>query len=90
MLYSVVLLSLTGTCAVWLVFRRAIRQQRVIDDLKAHLGEQTKLVDNVSLGRDLMFASNPNPMWVYDCQTLRFLQVNDAAVNIYGYRAKNF
>jgi PAS domain S-box-containing protein/putative nucleotidyltransferase with HDIG domain len=33
----------------------------------------------------LLFDQAPNPMWVLDAQTARFLAVNDAAVNIYGY-----
>ncbi len=32
-----------------------------------------------------LFESNPLPMWVFDRQTLRFLQVNNAAVAHYGY-----
>ncbi|MFN0160270.1 MAG: PAS domain S-box protein [Burkholderiales bacterium] len=37
-----------------------------------------------------MFASNPQPMWVYDVETLRFLDVNDAAVAHYGYSRDEF
>ncbi len=28
----------------------------------------------------VLFAANPYPMWIYDCQTLRFLAVNESAV----------
>ena len=38
----------------------------------------------------LLFSHNPLPTWVYDSETLRFLQVNDAAVQQYGYSAKEF
>jgi two-component system cell cycle sensor histidine kinase/response regulator CckA len=38
----------------------------------------------------LMFDSNPNPMWVYDFETLRFLAVNSAACSRYGYTADEF
>lgn len=38
----------------------------------------------------LLFASNPNPMWVYDLDTLAFLEVNDAAVRHYGYSREEF
>lgn len=38
----------------------------------------------------LLFESNPQPMWVYDLATLRFLAVNDAAVNHYGYSRAEF
>ncbi|MDQ3743312.1 MAG: response regulator [Acidobacteriota bacterium] len=38
----------------------------------------------------LLFDSNPQPMWVYDIATLRFLAVNDAAVRHYGYTRAEF
>ena len=38
----------------------------------------------------LLFESNPQPMWVYDLMTLRFLAVNDAAVRHYGYSRTEF
>jgi diguanylate cyclase (GGDEF)-like protein/PAS domain S-box-containing protein len=38
----------------------------------------------------LLFDSNPAPMWVYDCDTLEFLAVNDAAVEHYGYTRDEF
>jgi PAS domain S-box-containing protein len=37
-----------------------------------------------------MFANNPLPMWVYDSETLAFLDVNDAAVTHYGYAREEF
>jgi len=38
----------------------------------------------------LLFEGNPNPMWVYDEETLRFLEVNEAAVRAYGYSREEF
>src|SRR5206468_1623278 len=38
----------------------------------------------------LLFASNPHPMWVYDLETLRFLEVNAAAIAHYGYTRTEF
>jgi PAS domain S-box-containing protein len=38
----------------------------------------------------LLFAANPHAMWVYDVQTLRFLEVNEAAVVHYGYSRDAF
>ena len=37
-----------------------------------------------------LFASNPLPMWVYDATSLRFLEVNDAAEQRYGYSREEF
>jgi K+-sensing histidine kinase KdpD len=36
----------------------------------------------------LLFDSNPLPMWVFDRETLRFLAVNKAATQCYGYSQK--
>jgi PAS domain S-box-containing protein len=38
----------------------------------------------------LLFQANPHPMWVYDPRTLRFLDVNAAAVARYGYSREEF
>ena len=37
-----------------------------------------------------LFESNPHPMWIYDCETLHFLLVNDAAIEHYGYSRDEF
>jgi len=38
----------------------------------------------------LLFESNPQPMWVYDLETLAFLAVNESAVRHYGYSREQF
>ena len=49
-----------------------------------------------SAGRDrersmrTLFADNPQPMWVWERSTLRFLEVNNAAVAHYGYSRDEF
>lgn len=37
-----------------------------------------------------MFAHNPQPMWIYDVDTLEFLEVNEAAINHHGYTREEF
>ena len=37
-----------------------------------------------------LFENNPNPMWIYDIETLQFLAVNQAAINHYGYSEAEF
>ena len=37
-----------------------------------------------------MFANNPQPMWIFDIETLVFLEVNQAAVSHYGYSREEF
>jgi PAS domain S-box-containing protein len=38
----------------------------------------------------LLFTANPNPMFLFDEETLRFLAVNDAAVSHYGWSRDEF
>ncbi|MBZ0316568.1 MAG: PAS domain S-box protein [Anaerolineae bacterium] len=37
-----------------------------------------------------LFKNHPHPMWVYDRETLAFLEVNDAAIDHYGYSRDEF
>lgn len=45
-----------------------------------------------ALGKEssLLFAANPQPMWMYDLETLAFLDVNEAAVAHYGFSKEEF
>ena len=43
------------------------------------------------LGKEqLLFENNPQPMWVFDLETLAFLAVNQAAISMYGYSRDEF
>src|SRR5271156_4604287 len=44
-----------------------------------------------SRGRfEVLFENNPHPTWVYDVESLFFLEVNRAAVRNYGYSRDEF
>jgi PAS domain S-box-containing protein len=38
----------------------------------------------------LLFHNNPNPVWVFDLETQKFLEVNEAAIRHYGYSREEF
>jgi PAS domain S-box-containing protein len=38
----------------------------------------------------LLFHNNPNPVWVFDMETQAFLEVNEAAIQLYGYSREEF
>ncbi len=38
----------------------------------------------------LLFDASPIPKWVYDCESLRFVAVNNAAIAQYGYSREQF
>lgn len=37
-----------------------------------------------------LFMKNPQPMWIYNISTLKFLEVNEAAIKHYGYTSEEF
>lgn len=37
-----------------------------------------------------LFDNNPQPMWIYDIESLRFLEVNNATIYHYGYSREEF
>jgi two-component system cell cycle sensor histidine kinase/response regulator CckA len=60
-----------------------------IESEKGRGAAEDALRDSEQRYRDL-FAKNPNPMWVYDTETLGFLAVNDATLHHYGYTEEEF
>ncbi|WP_297335008.1 PAS domain S-box protein [Algoriphagus sp.] len=57
----------------------AIERNRYIEDLQDSQKRYSEL-----------FHLNPSPMWVYEENTLAFLDVNEAAITKYGYTEKEF
>ncbi|HEY3301464.1 MAG TPA: EAL domain-containing protein [Methylophilaceae bacterium] len=62
----------------------AVSIMRDITDVISH---EQALQDREELYRQ-MFDANPNPMFVYDVQTLALLATNDAAITHYGWSRK--
>ncbi len=72
------------------------------DDLASHVelaGRAALSVDNGRLYNEaeeadlryrMLFDANPQPMWVFDVDTLGFLAVNEAAIRHYGYSREEF
>jgi len=61
----------------------------VAQDISERLRAEQQLQDNERRHR-LLFEHSPQPMWVHDRETLRFLAVNDAAVQRYGHARAAF
>ncbi len=61
----------------------------VFHDLSERTKAEARLQKREADFRQL-FADNPHPMWVYGMETLKFLEVNEAAVAQYGYSREEF
>lgn len=58
-------------------------------DITEKKESENKLLKSENLYKYL-FRNNPQPMWIYDEDTLKFLEVNDAAISFYGYTRDEF
>lgn len=58
-------------------------------DITQQKKQSEALVLSESKYRNL-FENNPAPMWIYDLETLSFLEVNDTAIAQYGYSREEF
>ena len=52
--------------------------------------EAVRLLEDSEQRYRLLFESNPHPMWVYEVGTLNFLEVNQSAIEHYGYSREEF
>src|SRR3984893_11913544 len=73
-----------------------VRDLEFLDSVGGHIalaierrGAEDALRQSESTFR-LLFSHNPLPTWVFDCETYKFIQVNDAAVRQYGYSVEEF
>ena len=65
----------------------------LIGSVQSELLERRRAEESANASEEryrLLFEGNPSPMWVYDTESLRFLTVNDAAVETYGFSREEF
>jgi len=82
-------LTLTAISGMLLLLWRQQRKNSELSLLAATAEHEHAMREQEQIYREL-FETNPHPMWVFDRQTLRFLAVNDAAINHYGYSHDEF
>ncbi len=68
------------------VVARAL-EEKALRDARTLMTQALQQSEGNSL---FLFAQNPLPMWVFEIDTLQFLQVNDAALRHYGYEQTEF
>jgi diguanylate cyclase (GGDEF)-like protein/PAS domain S-box-containing protein len=88
---SLFTLAFVAFAARVLIIQRRLNQREIqlqIDIAKRMRAEET--LQESEIQYRLLFESNPVPLWVFDRATLRFLQVNEAAIRHYGYSRDEF
>jgi PAS domain S-box-containing protein len=84
--------ALAGSAVFVLVLSRAqaMNAHRLLSaDVARREQVEEQLRDSEAKFR-LLFANNPLPMWAWDVETLRFLEVNNATIVKYGYSRAEF
>ncbi len=69
-----------------------VRSKNITDKKKAEI-EQLEAKEQLALSEQqyrTLFYNNPLPCWIYHSRTLKFLEVNEAAVRHYGYSRDEF
>jgi PAS domain S-box-containing protein len=70
-----------------------VTQQVLAKELQVEVMENMKQNGSLKESEDhykSLFINNPTPMWIFDPHSLKFLQVNSAAVRKYGYTEEEF
>jgi PAS domain S-box-containing protein len=47
-------------------------------------------ISNDDASFNVLFHNSPNPMWIVEVDTLKFKEVNEAAIKHYGYSRDEF
>ncbi len=82
--------------AVWLLQKSSVRQRdlqaanRALEQANYQLKQEVQNVVQSEQRSQLLFLSNPCPMWIFDCETLTICDANDAALRQYGYARSEF
>ncbi|HYL98040.1 MAG TPA: ATP-binding protein [Blastocatellia bacterium] len=92
---TIVIAGISLTLLLGAVIASFIRRQlqdvsRIYGQAIVRLEQATSAVKQSEQQYRLLFENNPLPMWVFDSETLKFLGVNEAAIEHYGYSRDEF
>lgn len=91
-----IIVGIAAGLSVWLLQKSTARQReleaanRTLAQLNERLEQDAFHVQQTEQRFHLLFASNPCPMLVFDCDTFEMKDVNEAALQQYGYSREEF
>src|SRR4051812_28702303 len=62
----------------------------LLRSLTTRASSEDTVLHEIAVSYEQMFHANPQPMWIYDALSLRFLDVNGAAIAQYGWSREEF
>ena len=68
------------------IFNESGRPKKLNDLVK----ERTRQLKESEENYKVLFEKSPLPLWIYDLETLKILEVNNAAISLYGYSREEF
>ena len=87
---DIILLAILGLLLAILggifVFNESGRPKKLHDLVK----ERTRQLKEGEENYKVLFEKSPLPLWIYDRENFRILEVNDAAISLYGYSHEEF
>ena len=74
----------------------SLQNQELVELFASQLGlfiERNIAIKSLSSSEEkyrYLFANNPQPMWIFNLETLEFLEINQATIDLYGYTREEF
>jgi PAS domain S-box-containing protein len=60
-----------------------------LEDVSSYI-DLEKIINSRGKMYEVLIQNNPEPIFIYDKENLHFIEVNEAALNLYGYRRDEF
>ncbi|MCC9166777.1 PAS domain-containing protein [Pontibacter harenae] len=90
LLVLILVLALAAGLFIRRIFKQLKRDNLVLQMEIQERQQLSKALSESQREYKMLFDTNPLPIWVYDQQTLKFLEVNQAAIKEYGYTRDEF
>ncbi|HPI38656.1 MAG TPA: PAS domain-containing protein [Ignavibacteriaceae bacterium] len=81
--YTIKIVKIVGDYNENINYFLTLEKQKEVDDIEELIKKRGKMFD-------VLIKKNPDPIFIYDLENLRFLEANEAALNLYGFSRDEF